>query len=194
MRAALLALCACASIARAQPALPPVLDDDVLADEPNASPAAPPVAMVIAAAYRTAGLDRDPARSLTWRARLAGIVPMVSLRAGTNTSWHVEDDPNVGRGTAYEARATWRLDRLVFDGRELQVEATSAARRRERRRVASRVIRAYFMWRRATMARSAIRADEAAAELDAMTDGWFTEARRTASESRTAASTRSRTP
>lgn len=186
-------LCACAAIARAQPA-PPVLDDDVLADEPNARPAAPPVAMVIAAAYRTAGLDRDPARSLTWRARLAGIVPMVSLRAGTNTSWHVEDDPNVGRGTAYEARATWRLDRLVFDGRELQVEATSAARRRERRRVASRVIRAYFMWRRATMARSAVRADEAAAELDAMTDGWFTEARRTASESRTADSSRTRTP
>lgn len=193
MRAAVLVLCACAAIARAQPA-PPVLDDDVLADEPNARPAAPPVAMVIAAAYRTAGLDRDPARSLTWRARLAGIVPMVSLRAGTNTSWHVEDDPNVGRGTAYEARATWRLDRLVFDGRELQVEATSAARRRERRRVASRVIRAYFMWRRATMARSAVRADEAAAELDAMTDGWFTEARRTASESRTAESSRTRTP
>jgi hypothetical protein len=178
----LVVVLACASIANAQPQS----DDDDLAEEIGARLVAPPIATVLAAAYRTAGLDRDPGRGFVWRARLAGLVPMVSARAGTNTSWHVEDDPNIGRGTAYEVRATWRLDRLVFDGRELQVEAMSASRRRERRRLANRVIRAYFTWRRATMARSEVRAEEAAAELDAMTDGWFTEARRSASETRTA--------
>lgn len=184
MKAAIILLLASAAVAQAQPAR----DDDDLSDEVGVRSKAPPVATVIAAAYRTAGLDHDPGRGFVWRARLAGLVPMMSLRAGTNTSWHVEDDPNIGRGTAYEARATWRLDRLVFDGRELQVEAMSAARRREQRRVASRVIRAYFTWRRATMARSEVRAAEAEAELDAMTDGWFSRVRRTASDTRTARS------
>lgn len=186
LRAALGIVLALAFASPAHAAPPDIeRDDDILAGEPSAREPAPPVSLVIAAAYRTAGLDRDPARSFRWRARVAGLVPMLSLRAGTNTSWHVDDDPSVGRGTAYEARATWRLDRLVFDGRELAVEATSAARRRERRRIASRVIRAYFTWRRATMARVAVRAEEAAAELDAMTDGWFSQARRSASECRT---------
>ena len=176
-------LLACTSIASAQPE---ARDDDDLPLERGARLVAPPIASVLVAAYRTAGLDRDPGKGFVRRARLAGLVPMLSLRAGTNTSWHVEDDPKIGRGTAYEARATWRLDRLVFDGRELQVAAMSASRRRERRRLANRVIRAYFTWRRATMARWEVRAEEAAAELDAMTDGWFTQARRSASETRTA--------
>lgn len=169
-------------------------DDDVVGDEAgawagawaDARPDTPPVSAVVAAAIRAAGLDHDPGRSFVRRARLAALLPWLTVRAGTNTSWHVDDDPNIGRGTAYEARATWRLDRLAFDGHELQVAAMTAARRRERRRLASRVIKAYFTWRRATMARSGSRADEAAAELDALTDGWFTEVRRTASETRTA--------
>lgn len=180
---------ACASIAHAQ-----ARDDDDLPEEIDARLVAPPIATVLTAAYRAGGLDHDPGRGFVWRARLAGLVPMLSVRAGTNTSWRVEDDPTIGRGTAYEARATWRLDRVVFDGRELQVAAMTASRRRERRRLANRVIRAYFMWRRATMARSEVRADEAAAELDAMTDGWFSEARRSASETRTPCASRVATP
>jgi hypothetical protein len=74
---------------------------------------------------------------------------------------------------ALEVRATWRLDRLVFDGRELQASSIEAARRRERRGLASRVIRAYFAWRRAA---SPGHREETAAELDALTDGWFSEA------------------
>ncbi len=191
MRAALLVLLACASTASAQPK---EADDDDLPEEVGARLLAPPIATVIGAAYHSAGLDRDPGKGFVWRARLAGLVPVLGVRAGTNTSWHVEDDPRIGRGTAYEARATWRLDRLVFDGRELQVAAMGASRRRERRRLANRVIRAYFTWRRAMMARLEVRAEESAAELDAMTDGWFTEARRTASESRTACRGAAATP
>lgn len=150
----------------------------------------PAIAEVLAAAYAAAGLDRAPARGWIRRARLAGLVPWVSVRAGRDASWQT-DDPAIGQRTDLEVRATWRLDRLVFDGRELQVASIEAARRRERRELASRVIRAYFAWRRAA-ARG--RGDEPAAELDALTDGWFSDAvadarrrpRRSASERRTA--------
>ena len=132
----------------------------------------PAVTEVLSAAYRAAGLDRDPSRGWIRRARLGGLVPWVTVRTGRDTSWQ-DNDPDVDHGMALEVRATWRLDRLVFDGRELQVASVAAARRRERRRLASRVIRTYFAWRRAPVGSS--RAEEAAAELDALTDGWFSE-------------------
>ena len=140
--------------------------------------AGPPVGDVLKAAYRAAGLDLDRARSLGRRARLAGLAPSVTVRAGRNTSWQ-DSAPEVDRGTSFEARATWRLDRLVFDSRELQAASMQAARGRERRQLGSRVIRAYFHWRRTASAAATspswtARAEEAAAELDALTDGWFT--------------------
>jgi hypothetical protein len=157
----------------------------------------PAVAEVLTAAYRAAGLDRDPSRGWNARARVAGLVPWITVRTGRDTSWK-NTDTDVGHGMVVEVRATWRLDRLVFDGRELQVASVEAARRRERRRLASRVIRAYFAWRRAVertaerpdcdpadpaadpagrgCASRAALVDEAAAELDALTDGWFSDA------------------
>lgn len=142
--------------------------------------AAPPIADVLAAAYRAAGLDRDLGRGFVRRSRLAGLVPWLSVRTGRNTSWR-DEELDVARGVTIEVRATWRLDRLVFDGRELQVAALDGARRRERRRLAARVIQVYFAWKRAAravgiQARAATVAEEAAAELDDLTDGWFTEA------------------
>ena len=185
---------ACGTAARADPAPDPAPDDELEVDGvAEARLAAPPIARVVAAAYRAAGLEHDPGRSVVRRARLAGLVPWLTVRGGTNTSWH-DEDPNVGRGTTVEVRATWRLDRLVFDRHELQVTAMQAARRRERRRLASRVIKAYFSWRRAALARSTPRAEEAEAELDALTDGWFSEARRTASETRTPCGSPTATP
>lgn len=168
-------------------------DDDEHArpalDAPFAPPglgaAGPPVRDVLAAAYRTAGLDHDLGRGFARRSRLAGLVPWLSVRTGRDTSWR-DDQPDIARGVTIEVRATWRLDRLIFDGRELQVAALDAARRRERRRLAARVIQVYFVWKRAAGAstRSAV-AEEAAAELDDLTDGWFSEARGL-SDSRTA--------
>lgn len=150
-------------------------------DAPPPAPprvAGPPVGEVLAQAYRAAGLHRSPARSWVRRARLAGLLPALSARTGRNTTWQ-DADPDIDRGTSIEARATWRLDRLLFDGRELQVASIEAARRRERRQLASQVIRAYYHWQRTAAAaaaqpRRAARAEEAAAELDALTDGWFT--------------------
>jgi len=157
-------------------------DPDTGADPPPPAAArpvtGPPVGEVLVQAYRTAGLDRSRARGLARRARLAGLLPSVTVRAGRNTRWQ-DAEPDVDRGMAVEARASWRLDRLLFDGRELQIASAEAARRRERRQLASRVIRAYYHWQRTAAAaagqpRSASRAEEAAAELDALTDGWFT--------------------
>lgn len=156
-------------------------------DRRIAAASGPPVAQVLAAAYAAAGLAGRLPGHIAVRARLGGLVPWVSVRTGRDTSWH-DEDPDVGRGTTLEVRATWRLDRLVFDGRELQVVALEAARRRERRRLATHVIRTYFAWRRSG---SRSRSDEAAAELDALTSGWFSQAtRRGASELRTAPETR----
>ena len=145
---------------------------------------APPVAKVVAAAVRAQGLAGDPARAAARRARLAGLVPLVAVRAGNTASWRDAED-GVGRGASLEVRATWRLDRLVFDGRELQAQAMSMARQREKRRLAARVIRAYFIWKRAALAGAVVRREESEAELDALTDGWFSQARLAPSEVRT---------
>jgi hypothetical protein len=147
------------------------------------------------------------------------LIPWLTVRTGRDVNWQ-SDEVSVDHGMALDVRATWRLDRLAFDGRELQVASIEAARRRERRRLASHVIRVYFTWQRATAKSQAgadtygtdgdergaedgstglngpparsntrSRALEAAAELDALTDGWFSESlggsRRTASETRT---------
>lgn len=155
----------------------------------------PSIDEVLSAAYRAAGLDGEARAGWRWRARLAGLVPWLTVRTARDTSWQ-DMRSEVGHGASFEVRATWRLDRLVFDGRELQVATIEAARRRERSRLASRVIRLYYLWRRtAGAAADAADADdagaphgppdsepaselaaEAVAELDAVTDGWFSRA------------------
>lgn len=145
--------------------------------EPRRAVHGPGVSAVLAAAYAAAGLDRDPRDSWLRRARLAGLVPWVTVRTTRDTSWQ-DDSAEIGHSTSLELRATWRLDRLLFDGHELQVAAIASARHRERRRLAARVIRAYFAWRRAAQIatddeRVATRVAEAIAEIDALTDGWF---------------------
>ncbi|HEX3757670.1 MAG TPA: hypothetical protein VHW23_03150, partial [Kofleriaceae bacterium] len=145
--------------------------------EPRRAVHGPRVAAVLAAAYAATDLDHDPQGSWIRRARLTGLVPWVTVRTARDTSWQ-DDNSDVGPSTTLELRATWRLDRLLFDARELQVAALATARHRERRRLATRVIRAYFAWRRAARIASddervATRVAETVAELDALTDGWF---------------------
>jgi len=145
--------------------------------QPRRAVHGPGVAAVIAAAYAATGLDHDSQDSWIRRARLTGLVPWVTVRTARDTSWQ-DDSADVGHSTTLELRATWRLDRLLFDARELQVAGLTTARHRERRRLATRVIRAYFAWRRAARIASdderiATRVAETVAELDALTDGWF---------------------
>lgn len=149
------------------------VDDDELDEAPRyARIDMPHISAVLEAAYRAAGLDRNVGRGFVRRARLAGLVPWLSVRTARDTAWK-EIEPEIGRSTTLEVRATWRLDRLMFEPRELQVASLEGARRRERRRLAKQVIRAYFVWREA---QETVKAEEAAAELDALTDGWFSKA------------------
>ena len=140
----------------------------------------PQIAEVLEAAYVAAGLAHDPTPSWRRRARVAGLIPWVSVRAGWDARWRDDEPGDVGRTRDFEVRATWRLDRLLFDGRELQASTIDAARRRERRRLATQVIRTYFAWRKVAAAaardpRFRLAAEAATAELDALTDGWFSD-------------------
>jgi hypothetical protein len=140
----------------------------------------PSIGAVLKAAYASAGLDRDPGSGWIRRARIAGLIPWLTVRTARDTSWQ-EPQADVGHSTVIDVRATWRLDRLLFDSRELQVAAFEAARRRERRRLANQVIRSYFIWQRSAGTgdagedRTTPRVSEAIAELDALTDGWFSD-------------------
>jgi hypothetical protein len=136
-------------------------------------PLVPTVAETVVLAYRAAGLDASPAASWTRRARWGALLPWVSVRTGGTRSWD-DPEPDLHQSRTLEVRATWRLDRLVFDGRELSISSIDAARRREKRRLATRVIRVYFAWLRAQRAGDGLLAAEAAAELDALTDNRFT--------------------
>lgn len=198
MRGCALVLVLLASAVRAAPspdATPNATDAavDELGAPPGATAPGPTVAAVLAAAYRTAGLAHDPSGGWILRARVAGLIPWVTVRGARDTTWD-DAQPEVGHSQTVEVRATWRLDRLLFDGRELHVAGIEAQRHRERRRLASRVIRAYFAWRRAVAAASApgtgaLRIEETVADLDALTDGWFSDeldrTRHAASETRT---------
>jgi hypothetical protein len=98
------------------------------------------------------------------------LVPIVTVRDGRDATWRDIADPTIGYVSVFTVSATWRLDRLLFDPNELRISAIEAARRRERRHVAAAAIRTYFTFARAA---GTARGDEAAAELDALTDGWF---------------------
>src|SRR5262249_37898614 len=76
---------------------------------------APAISGVLAAAYRTAELDLDPGPSWRMRTRLAGLVPMVSVRGGQDASWRDITDPTIGYVSVFTVTATWHLDRLLFD-------------------------------------------------------------------------------
>ncbi|HEU4614597.1 MAG TPA: hypothetical protein VFS15_21020 [Kofleriaceae bacterium] len=142
---------------------------------------APPVAAVVEAAYRAAGLAGDPSTSWRRRSRIAALLPGVSARVGQNQAWRDVTDPTISHALAFSVGASWRIDRLLFDPNEPRFEAAKLARRRERRRLAAETIHLYFDWATARAAashdaRAVLDAQERAAELDALTDGWFSEA------------------
>jgi len=144
--------------------------------EPCVCPTVLPLALaeVAAAAVRAAGLDHDPTPGWSSRARLAGLVPMFSARYGRNLTWKDVDDPTLGYTNMYDLRATWRLDRLLFDPNEIRIAALDVSRRREKRRVEMLALHAYLAWLR--LPRTSPRAILLAADLDALTDGWFSQA------------------
>ena len=142
---------------------------------------APSVASVVAATYRAAGLAGDPTPGWRRRSRLSALLPNVSMRTGQNQAWREVLDPTVSRSLGFGVRASWDLGNLLFDGNEMRIAAADTARRREKRRLAALAIRTYYDWLAARAAGGAdvgalLVAAEKAAELDALTDGWFSQA------------------
>jgi len=126
----------------------------------------PDVREVIAAATRAAGLAGDPARGWRRRARLSALVPSLSVRGGRDDTWRDVADPTLGHSLTFGVTATWRLDHLVFEPTELRIASLDVLRQRERRRLTWYVISLYRAWRRTGN-------DDLAAQLDVVTDGWF---------------------
>jgi hypothetical protein len=157
----------------------------------------------VRAAWRAHGVadEDDPARMAS-RSRLSAALPEVGVRAsrGWDQSWRLtptDADPyrtQEGSGTTrwIEGRLTWRLDRLVFADEEIPIERLRMQRIEVRGRIAGKVLAALFEWQRAIVAAAdpalsvqehvtaVLREAEAEAELDVLTDGWFSQWRATA--------------
>jgi hypothetical protein len=151
------------------------------------------------AALRYAGLDGGPERGWGRRARLAKLLPTLTLRALHKTA---EDeglsrsstgteklDVGVDEKLDLEARAVWQLDRLVFD--EVELRALQAAQRlhRDRIQLLTQVTNLYFQRRKlqvtaiwsppADPARAALDGlalAELTGQLDTLTGGYFSHA------------------
>lgn len=150
----------------------------------RADPCAVGLPELRARAVAHAGLAAPPPSPR--RARLAGLLPDVTLRASRGTAW---DDPWLGprpaddtiaRRDAVEVRLTWRLDRLAYDPAEPTVAAGERSAARARLELEDEVTARYFRWRRAELdaadlagPREQLAADEAFAALDGLTGGWL---------------------
>jgi len=150
-------------------------------------------------AWRAQGIDADDGRldAIVSRARLSALLPETRLRAvrfedarlsldtSTDTSrWRDSAGANLG----FEARLTWRFDRLLYADDEPSLERIRIEHRDARTRIAGKVIDALVHWQRAMLewravasgqvgtrdeAEAALRAVEAEAVLDVLTGGWF---------------------
>jgi len=133
--------------------------------------------------------------ALATRARVSAALPELRLRTLRSvdqgqTLSPTEYDPartTATGGSSFwlEARATWRLDRLLFADEEVALERMRHERAEARARMTARVLKLLFEWQRALAladdaARSPeenlaarLKALEAEAELDLLTGGWL---------------------
>jgi hypothetical protein len=154
----------------------------------------PTLAEVRDAALRYAGLDRHPERAWARRARLAGLMPVltVSLDRGLahdadlsrESSGKESLDIATNRDIGLEARAVWRLDRLLYDEAEIRALQTAQRQQQERIDLMMRVTSIYYQRRKLQLAQhrggsEATRLDQVLAveeltdQLDALTGGYF---------------------
>jgi hypothetical protein len=154
----------------------------------------------VAAAWRTSGLGTDDARieSIVSRSRTSALLPETRVRAmrlwtdAAHTTTLASQDATtlydaIGANLVLELRLTWRLDRLVYAGDEPTLERVRLEREEARSRMATRTLEALFAWQRAGVEVSealagtheelaaGLRLAEAAATLDVLTGGWFSE-------------------
>jgi hypothetical protein len=156
----------------------------------------PALAEVRSAALRYAGLGESPASGWSRRARAAALLPTLTLRARVGSG---QDEGRTRQSTGterldvgsdhdrvYEARAVWELDRLVFDDAEIRAAQTAQRLHQARLQLVAQVTAVFHQRRRLQLedildrtddpAAAALRALEIAeltAQLDALTDGYF---------------------
>lgn len=153
------------------------------------------VRRLVRAAWDAAGLALDETRltDLATRARTSATLPELRLRVVRTVDESLRLSPTLdepdrtlgGAGVAmhYEARATWRLDRLVFADDEIALERMRIERNAERMRLTLHLLEIVTTWQRAharaldptlpayERADAAVREVAASTALDALTDG-----------------------
>jgi hypothetical protein len=155
---------------------------------------------LVAAALRASGLDTKDAAldALAQSSRSSAWLPELRLRVARTDDDHTTilfkdpTDPYATSGIkmTYEARLSWRLDRLVYSSDEVQIEHLRVVRIEARERLERKTLDTFFALERslADLAHAApqsreaedagFRAFEAAATLDVLTAGWFSDALR----------------
>lgn len=151
----------------------------------------PTVSDAVTAALRYAGLSRGGEAGMRRRARLAAVLPTLTLRVSRQTEWDETSGDervvgDVGQDLVLEARATWRLDRLVFDGGELRIASLAQQRARARATLAAQTTSLYYKRRAAQLdavwhppetleeaAQRELVLEELTAQLDVLTGGWW---------------------
>jgi hypothetical protein len=168
-------------------------------EKPSAGPivVTPDVARgCVRAAWRVLGIADDASiDAMATRARTSSALPELRLRAmrtmdasGRATSSDADPYRYTEAGGAtnwFEARLTFRLDRLIFADEEVSLERVRVDRSEVRAKTAAKVLQALFEWQRAYALvqepatstaehfAASLRELEASAILDVMTDGWF---------------------
>jgi hypothetical protein len=154
----------------------------------------PTLAEIRDAALRHAGLDRHPERAWARRARLAGLMPVVTVSLQRDLA-HDADlsressgkeslDIGTNRDIGLEARAVWRLDRLLYDDAEIRALQTAQRQHQERLDLVMRVTSIYYQRRKLQLAQGRggseasrmdqiLAIDELTDQLDALTGGYF---------------------
>jgi hypothetical protein len=94
------------------------------------------------------------------------------VRATRDLGWS-DADTDVDHGEVLEVRATWRLDRLVFDASETRAVAMDGSRAKARRELTREVVHLFFRRQRlrADPAADPLELDEVTALLDELTGG-----------------------
>jgi hypothetical protein len=150
---------------------------------------------LLRAAWRAAHLSPEEERlgELASRARASAILPELRLRMLRSNDQALRLTPTEGEDArvqtsgassmTYEARATFRLDRLIFADEEVAIERLRVERSQQRARLTRDVLEAIGNWQKAhgkanqsllsSDERAAAQIQEQAAEalLDGLTDG-----------------------
>ncbi len=170
---------------RSERALPPLRPRDARAA----------VSAALDAAQNHAAMERVD--GLASRARWSALLPRLRLRATRLVDESTSVSPtsyDPGRTTAsggaslwLEARTTWQLDRLVFASEEARIERLRMAHAQRAQRLRREVLDMLYRWRAALLKvrdptldsqaclEAELEAMHAAASLDVVTDGWFSE-------------------